>query len=150
MNSNLHKYHNPRTKNQWKQRGLLWTSQEEFEEIYQRYINSTQCELCDKHYISNQDRQMDHEHCIDEKWGWFRNVVCTSCNLLKSDRKKRIDNTSGNINIVKEHNKFCKQGFIWRFKGTVNKKSKTIKTSTNKEWLIEFADQWKIDNNYHT
>tara|TARA_R110002073_G_scaffold82759_3_gene197557 strand:+ start:91 stop:540 length:450 start_codon:yes stop_codon:yes gene_type:complete len=149
MNLNLHKYHNPRTKNQWKQRGLLWTSQEEFEEIYQRYINSTQCELCGKYYISNYDRQMDHKHCIHNKWGWFRNVVCGKCNCMKYDRNQ-TNNTSGCINILKDYDKKCKQGFFWRFKVTINGKSKSIKTSINKEWLIDFATQWKIDNKYHT
>ena len=36
MNLNLHKYHKSITKNSWKYRGLLWTSEEEFDEI--KYI----------------------------------------------------------------------------------------------------------------
>tara|TARA_R110002096_G_scaffold13624_1_gene48044 strand:+ start:251 stop:703 length:453 start_codon:yes stop_codon:yes gene_type:complete len=150
MNSKLHKYHKKQTKNRWKGWGLLWTSEEEFDEIYQRVITSTQCELCNKPFNSNQDKQMDHEHCIDNKWGWFRNVVCRSCNLLRSDKKIRSDNKSGYVGIHKHLNKAYKHGFIWEFEARLNGKQKTIKSSTNKEWLIDFATQWKIDNNYNT
>tara|TARA_R110002074_G_C12254439_1_gene640597 strand:- start:140 stop:589 length:450 start_codon:yes stop_codon:yes gene_type:complete len=149
MNSKLHKYHKKNTKSCWKKYGLLWISKEEFEEIYLRVISSTNCELCQKPYKSNRDRHMDHEHCIDNKWGWFRNVVCTRCNLLRSDRNQ-LNNTSGYIGIHKAWDKTMKQGFRWVFEVTLNGKQKTIKSSKNKEWLIEFADQWKIDNNYNT
>tara|TARA_R110002153_G_C12901227_1_gene452197 strand:+ start:51 stop:500 length:450 start_codon:yes stop_codon:yes gene_type:complete len=145
----LSKNHKHFTKYSWKKQGLVWTSEEEFEEIYLRVISSTNCELCKKPYKSKRDRQMDHIHCIDNKFGWFRNVVCTRCNALRSDRIQS-NNTSGYIGIFKDYNKKCKQGFIWRFYITVNGKEKKIKSSTNKEWLIEFAKQWKIDNKYHT
>ena len=149
MNHNLSKYHKTNTKCNWKSQGLLWTSDEEFEEIYQRYITSTNCELCGNVYKSSLNRHMDHEHCIDNKWGWFRNVVCNSCNMLRFDRKQS-NNTSGYIGIHKQLKKSCKQGVIWSFKATVNGKEKSIKASVDYDYLKEFADQWKIDNNYHT
>ena len=150
MNSNLHKHHKAKTKFSWKNNGLLWTSEEEFEEIYLRLITSIHCELCNKPYKSNRDRQMDHIHLIDNKFGWFRNIVCTSCNKLRSDNKIRSDNASGYIGIGKYITKNCKQGFIWNFRVTVNGKQKTIKSSIDFDKLVIFADKWKIDNKYNT
>ena len=149
MNSNLHKNHKRWTKDRWKQHGLILSSQEEFEEIYSRVISSTNCELCDKPYKSNQDREMDHAHCIDNKWGWFRNVVCTSCNAKKSDRNQ-INNTSGYIGISKHYDKCSKQGYNWVFRAIIDGKNTQIKTSTDFDKLVKFADQWKLDNNYNT
>ena len=150
MNSNYYKYHKTHTKGVWKRHGLLWSSEEEFEEIYQRVIDSSHCELCEKPYKSTRDRQMDHKHCIDDKWGWFRNVICHSCNLLRSDKKIFANNTSGYIGISKHFAKDCKQGFIWNFQAVVNGKRKTIKSSIDFDKLVIFADKWKIDNKYNT
>ena len=150
MNLNLHKNHKSRTKYNWKRYGLIWTSQEEFEELYERVINSTHCELCNKPYKSNRDREMDHIHYIDDKYGWFRNVVCKSCNQLRFDNKIPSDNTSGYRGIIKKIDKDYKQGFRWVFSVKINGKRKSIKSSIDLDKLIKFADQWKIDNNYHT
>jgi len=147
---NLNKDHKKWTKARWKQHGLLWTSKEEFEEIYERVITSTNCELCNKPYKSTKDRHMDHIHYIDDKWGWFRNVVCTHCNLLRADNKQYKNNTSGYPGISKQIRKDYKQGFIWEFQVYINGKQKAIKSSIDFKYLKEFADQWKIDNNYNT
>ena len=149
MNSKLHKYHKARTKCDWKRHGLIWTSEEEFEEIYQRVIDSIRCELCEKPYKNSRYRHMDHAHLID-KFGWFRNVVCSSCNLLRSDKKIRSDNTSGYIGISKRIDNHCKQGFNWVFHAEVNGKTKAIKTSIDFDKLVKFANQWKIENKYNT
>tara|TARA_R110000824_G_scaffold375862_1_gene566838 strand:+ start:61 stop:513 length:453 start_codon:yes stop_codon:yes gene_type:complete len=150
MNLKLPKGHKGYTKGHWKDYGLIWTSKEEFEEIYQRVIDSSHCELCEKPYKSNFDRQMDHKHCIDDKWGWFRNVICNSCNQRRSDKKIASDNTSGYIGICKHITKKCKQGFIWQFEAMVEGKQKKIKTSADFDKLVKFANQWKIENKYNT
>jgi len=147
MNSELPKKHKNDTKFNWKTYGLIWTSEEEFEDIYERYIASTNCELCDEPYKNNYDRHMDHIHYINNKWGWFRNVVCRSCNSLKYDRKQ-ANNTSGYIGIWKEKSIRYTQGFIWVFEVTLKGKNKIIKRSVNLEYLIKFATKWKLDNNY--
>lgn len=150
MNSELPKKHKSDTKAKWRYRGLILTNQEEFDEIYERYMASTNCELCNKPYKSNRDRHMDHIHYIDNKWGWFRNVICNSCNQLRSDNKIPSTNTSGYIGICKDIDKEYKQGFRWRFRAVINGENKQIKTSINLEYLIKFATQWKLDNNYNT
>ena len=90
---------------------------------------------------------MDHCHSIHDKYGWFRNVLCQSCNLKRC--KIQTNNTSGYPGISKSLNKECTQGYIWVFTLSINSKLKCIKSSIDKEWLIKFAIQWKLDNNYN-
>jgi hypothetical protein len=129
----------------WKKNGLK-ESDEFIEELYNRYIVASHCELCNKQFKSSQDRCMDHCH----KTGKFRNIACNSCNNLKYDVKMNSNNTSGYKGIFKQKIKKCKQGFTWVFQVNVGGKLKRIKTSTNLEFLKGWADQWKIDNNYNT
>ena len=150
MNSKLSKDHKRWTKAKWKSRGLLWTSEEEFEEIYSRVINSTHCELCKNQYTCNKNRQMDHVHYIDNKFGWFRNVVCNRCNTKKFDNKMLFTNTSGYKGITKTYRDDCKQGFLWQFQAMIDGKHKIIKSSADFDKLVKFADKWKIDNKYNT
>ena len=131
----------------WRQHGLLLTSKEEGREIYDRYINSTHCEKCGNLYKSNRDRHMDHTHSIHDKYGYFRNILCQSCNHKRC--KIYSNNTSGYPGISKHIDKNCKQGFNWEFRVYLNGKHKTIKSSIDKEWLIEFAEKWKKDNHYN-
>ena len=145
----MKKYYKAMKRGDWRHQGLVFCCEEEFDEIFERYINSTHCEICNKKYKSSIDRHMDHEHLINEKFGAFRNVLCNSCNHRRSDVKMSSNNTSNVKNIIKQISKTCKRGYIWSFQVTLNGKNKTIKYSTNKEWLIEFAEQWKIDNNYY-
>ena len=132
---------------QWRQIGLVLSSKEEGYEIYEQYINSTNCEKCGNKYKSNRDKCMDHIHLIDDKYGYFRNVLCNSCNTKRSDRLCK-DNTSGYTGISKLKKKDCKQGFIWVFNVHIDKKLRLIKSSVDYNWLVEFADNWKKINNY--
>jgi len=137
-------------KNNWRQMGLILSSEEEFDEIYERYINSNNCELCNEPYINNYDRHMDHIHFIDDKWGWFRNVICRICNRKKADNKMRIDNTSRHKLIHKRFRKNYKQGYTWEFRVYIDGKYKTIKSSIDLDFLIKFRDDWTKKNNYYT
>lgn len=141
----LAKNHKSYTIRHWKNSGLI-IDEEDLESLYYMYIYATHCELCDKEFPNTKDRCMDHSH----ETGEFRNIVCTSCNLRKSDVKIPSHNTSGYRGICKETNEECKQGFNWIFHVTINGKRKKIKSSIDKEKLIEFATKWKIDNNYNT
>ena len=141
----LRKYHKTETLCSWKKQGLI-ESDEQIEFIYTDYIYGTNCDLCGEFYKSTQDRQMEHDH----ETGEFRNIVCKSCNLRKSDVKIRDDNTSGYPGICKKNNKNYKQGYIWRFRAMIDGKNKSIKQSVDYDTLVKFATQWKIDNNFHT
>ena len=131
----------------WRNRGLILTSNEESDEIYYRYITSTHCEKCGNEYKSNHDRNMDHSHDLHDKYGYFRNVLCRSCNNKRC--KIHSDNTSGYTCIYKQNDKTCKQGFIWVFRVTLNGTRKKIKTSVDFDVVKDFAIRWKIENEYN-
>ncbi len=139
----LYKDHKRKTKVSWKKRGLITDN---FEGIYLFYINCTHCELCNKKFTNTKDRQMEHNHATGE----FRNVVCHKCNQRKSDRKIQSNNSSGYKGIYKHISKNYTQGFRWEFRGVINGKRTTIKSSIDKEWLIQFAETWRKENNYYT
>ena len=84
---------------------------------------------------------MEHDHDT----GKFRNVVCQSCNQRKADNKLPSDNTSGYKGIC-----WHKGNNHWVFEAQINGKPKHIKCMKDLDELIAFADQWKIDNDYHT
>jgi len=142
----LRKNHKSKTKSNWKTYSGLIFNDNEFEAIYERYITSSKCELCSKTFLTTSDRHMEHDHTT----GKFRNVVCTKCNQLKSDRKISINNKSGYTGIRKSIGKKYKQGFIWSFSVSIDGKVKKIKSSIDLDWLIKYADNWKLENNYHT
>jgi len=137
--------HKNRCKSRWKHRGLI-ASDDEIESIYYMYIYATNCELCNLEFKSSLNRHMEHNHTTGE----FRNIVCNSCNLRKKDKKKQTNNNSGYNGICKLITPRCKQGFRWRFNATVNGKRKQIKTCVDYDKLVDFANKWKIDNNYNT
>ena len=139
----LYKDHKSLTKSKWLK--TLGLKTDNFEEIYNEYIYATHCQLCNKQFEKSLDRHMDHCH----ETGEFRNIVCNSCNQLKADVKLKSNNTSGYKGICKNKDNRLKQGFRWRFEVMDNGKRKTIKTSTNLQKLIEFAEKWKKENNYY-
>jgi hypothetical protein len=105
-------------KKSWKEQGILWLSNEEFNEIYERYLLSDKCELCGNEYKNSQDKNLDHEHCCG-KYGWFRNIICMSCNQLR-DQTLSKRNTSGHRNI---HTEFKRGKEIWRLRIQLKHKS---------------------------
>ncbi len=139
----LYKNHKSRTKSSWKVKGLI---HDDIYGLYQKYIYATNCDLCNKEFKSSQDRQMEHNH----ETGEFRNIVCTSCNMLKYDVKIQCNNKSGYRGICKNIDKSCKQGFNWVFSAHINGKQKRIKSSVDFDKLVEFANKWKLDNKYNT
>ena len=84
----------------WKKSGLKG----DYDEIYDRYIASTHCELCNQPYKNSADKCMDHCHITHQ----FRNICCQSCN----------------INLPKQHEEIAYDRYIsphgnsWRFQKT--------------------------------
>ena len=107
----LYKNHKYFTFRNWDNRGVIFESEEHKQEIYQRYIYSSNCELCGKQYKNSSDRQLEHEH--DPNKPNFRNIVCRKCNSHKKDVKIPSNNTTGEKGISKVKNKKMKQGFTY-------------------------------------
>ena len=139
----LYNQHKVRMKAKWKHRGLIMDN---FEEIYQKYIYATHCELCNKEFKSTKERVMEHNH----ETGEFRNICCVSCNQKKADVLFTRNTLSGYKGISRQTDKGCIQGYYWYFSVTLNGKRKTIKNSTDLEFLIKFAEDWKKKNVYNT
>jgi len=62
-----------KTIHDWKRRGVLGNLSAIYDE---RYLPSTNCEVCNKIYKSTFDRCLDHDHDT----GLFRQVLCRVCN----------------------------------------------------------------------
>ena len=60
--------------------------------------------------------------------------------------QNRCDNND-ELYISKKNDKTCKEGYIWVFQLNINGKTKNIKTSVDKEFLIKFKNEWLKDNN---
>jgi hypothetical protein len=64
----------------WRQIGVI---SENFDELHEKYINTTNCEECNVELIhgtyGSNKKCLDHNH----KTGQFRNVLCHGCNLRR-------------------------------------------------------------------
>ena len=75
--NNHDRYMKNKTICRWKNKGLV---SDNYDSIYERYINTTECDCCKKHIQEGRGKRvMDHCH----KTGKFRNVLCHNCNILR-------------------------------------------------------------------
>jgi len=124
MSEHKKQYIKTATISKWKHRGLIG----DYEKIYNRYINTTYCDLCN---ILLNKKCMEHNHNTGE----FRNIVCDSCNMNKSDRKKPYTNTTGYKNIS-----YCKSGKWWTYQKSFKGKYIKIRRKNKIDILcIKFA-----------
>lgn len=90
----------------WKLKGLIG----DYEMIYERYINTTNCDLCNIELCEgrkgNNKKVMDHCHIT----GNFRNILCNTCNTNMLDQSIRTTNKSGIKNIY-----YSKKNDSWRY-----------------------------------
>ena len=61
----------------WKQSGLIY---DDYDALYETYMNTTHCQHCDTEFKDSYDRCMDHDHDT----GLFRKIVCRGCNINDS------------------------------------------------------------------
>lgn len=58
----------------WKGKGMI---SDNWHQVYETYIMTTCCNYCNKEFINNIDKHLDHNHDTGE----IRGVLCRSCNL---------------------------------------------------------------------
>jgi len=107
----LRKYHKRSCRYSWKYQGMIFDGL--FDEIYDIYIHSKKCDICECPFQSSKDRNLEHDHGNNEDFN-IRGIVCSKCNLTKKDNKLRKDNKTGYKFIAKKNSKRYKQGFYYR------------------------------------
>jgi len=65
---------------QWKSRGLI---HDNYEELYDRYLQATGCDVCKYVFDETNWRCMDHDHTT----GLFRQFLCHRCNVYDNWKK---------------------------------------------------------------
>ena len=130
----LPKDHKSFRKHQWKKMGLITDN---FDELYNRYIHSSQCELCNKIYDKNSNRCLDHCHTT----GKFRNVVCRTCNV--NLRKQKFNTNTGEQYICKAKNR---NNYVFKIKIQRNKTKLVDTTKTTLEAAILLRDNFIKEN----
>jgi len=61
----------------WKKSGLIC---DDYNALYETYINTTECQHCQKEFTEKNRRCLDHDH----ETGLFRKIVCIRCNVNDS------------------------------------------------------------------
>ena len=108
---------------QWKKNGLIAIN---YDIIFERWWNSSNCENCKCEYTEDNIKCMDHDH----KTGLFRNILCNACNANLT-----MKNTSGIPNIYWKKNRNC-----WEYKRRIKGKSYN-KTDKNLFTIINYKKQ---------
>ena len=58
----------------WKRRGIICN---DFDEIYEKYINTFSCDYCKEDFTEKNPRCLDHDH----ESGEIRGILCNRCNV---------------------------------------------------------------------
>lgn len=85
------KHHKSNTLFNWRKKPIVHPN---LDALYEMYIRTANCNVCNKVFKNSQDRALDHDH----KTGKFRYILCRCCNL-KMDRKTNSNNLLGLKNI---------------------------------------------------
>ena len=66
-----------KTINSWKFQGIIWN---DYDIIYDLYINATICDYCSKEFKNSLDKCCDHNHAITDANN-IRGFLCRECNF---------------------------------------------------------------------
>ena len=126
----------------WKRKGVIT---EDFDEVYDIYINTMECDHCGKEFPDTTDRCLDHDH----ETGNIRAIVCKKCNCYdnyiryplgfneQDDKQRRKKWREDNIDKIRITRKKYEQENAEKI--SIRKKAQYQK---NKERLI----QKRLDN----
>jgi len=107
----------------WKTYGLIDSDNDNYEKTYQRYIDTTNCDLCNIELTDGTNitaKHMEHDH----KTGLFRNIVCPKCN-----NKIKVIETPCKSNTGIKNIYYNKRSKLYKYDKTTNgvKVHKTFK-----------------------
>ena len=106
----------------WKKSGLIYDN---YDELYDVYINTMECQHCQTEFTKKNCRCMDHNH----ETGLFRKIVCNRCNVCDS--------------YIKYPNGYSRQAYYQANKETFKEKMKEY-YQINKQRISE-QDKQKIE-----
>jgi hypothetical protein len=66
--------------NSWRFSGLI---HDDYSELYDKYLNTTECDVCKYLFDETNWRCMDHDHTT----GMFRQFLCQRCNMFDNWKK---------------------------------------------------------------
>jgi hypothetical protein len=72
-----------RTKSDWKSSGLHDSDNDKYDQLYEKYLQSTNCDVCKNLYVGTFDRCMDRDHDTN----LFRQFLCQPCNRFDNWKK---------------------------------------------------------------
>ena len=113
------KYH---TIYNWKRSGLIY---DDYDELYEVYINTMECQHCESEFTKNNKRCLDHSH----ETGLFRKIVCNRCNSCDSYIKYPFGYSKQEYNqeyrqANKEKNKAYSQEYRQKNKEKISERKK--------------------------
>jgi len=120
-----HMYHKTFTLNTWRRSGLICDN---FDELYDMYISTLNCNHCKKEFKTTRDRCMDHDHAT----GLFRSIVCRSCN--NSDSYVKYPNNDYD-------SKKARYNYYHKNKVAILQQQK-IKYEENKDYILQRQKQY--------
>jgi len=109
----------------WKRRGLICREGETYKEIYSFVMNTDFCNLCNVKFnneIHNDKRCMDHDHDT----GFFRKVLCNSCNSHYMKDLNKTEHMFISPKIDKKKNGKIFVSFQYQRKGFKQKASQSL------------------------
>ena len=63
--------------NKWKHQGIIT---KDWDNVYDVYMNTTNCDYCNKKFKDSKYRQLDHDHDIKDDNN-IRGIICVACNF---------------------------------------------------------------------
>ena len=134
----------------WKKSGLIY---DDYDELYEVYINTMECQHCQIEFTKNNWRCLDHNH----ETGLFRSIVCHRCNVHDSYIKYPNGYTSqeyyqANKEKIKEYQQVYRQANKEKIKEyyqvyrQANKEKLKEYYQANKEKLKEYQQVYRQAN----